>query len=98
VAVRSLETEDIVTFGIAGVVIFVGAFAMISRLGRSIQNCLGVVIGDVRCFPLPVLYPLLVIFGFLILIASMRLFKWIAQLHGKYAKMFLLSASIGVYS
>ncbi|MGZ9166637.1 MAG: hypothetical protein ACXW4U_15810 [Anaerolineales bacterium] len=86
------------TFGIAGVVIFVGAFAMISRLGRSIQNCLGVVIGDVRYFPLPVLYPLLVIFGFLILIASMRLFKWIGQLHGKYAKMFLVSASSGFYS
>ena len=40
VAVRSLETEDIVTFGIAGVVIFVGAFAILSRLGRPIQNWL----------------------------------------------------------
>lgn len=40
VAVRSLETEDIVTFGIAGVVIFVGAFTIISRLGRPIRNWL----------------------------------------------------------
>jgi len=38
VAVRSLETEDIVTFGIAGLVISVGAFATIRRLGRPIQN------------------------------------------------------------
>jgi hypothetical protein len=98
VAVRSLETEDIVIFGIAGVVIFVGAFAIISRLGRPIQNWLGVVIGDVRYFPPPILYPLLAICGFLLLTASMHLFKWIGQLHGKYAKMFLLSASIGFYS
>ena len=70
VAVRSLETEGIVTFGIAGVVIFVGAFVIISRLGRPIQNCLGVVIGDVRYFPPPILYPLLVIFGFLLLTVS----------------------------
>ena len=40
VAVRSLETEDIVIFGIPGVVIFVGAFAIISRLGRPIRNWL----------------------------------------------------------
>ena len=40
VAVRSLETEDILTFGIAGVVIFAGAFAILSRLGRPIQHWL----------------------------------------------------------
>jgi HAMP domain-containing protein len=40
VAVRSLEAEDIVTFGIAAVVIFVGAFVILSRLGRPIQNWL----------------------------------------------------------
>jgi len=62
------------------------------------QGIVGVVIGDVRYFPPPILYPLLVICGFLLLTASMHLFKWIGQLHGKYAKMFLLSASIGVYS
>ena len=40
VAVRSLETEDVVTFGIAGIVIFVGAFAIINRLGGPIQSWL----------------------------------------------------------
>ncbi len=39
-AVRPLETEDIVTFGIAGAVIFAGAFTVIGRLGRPIQNWL----------------------------------------------------------
>lgn len=55
------------------------------------QGIVGVVIGDVRYFPPPFLYPLLVIFGFLLLTASMHLFKWIGQLHGKYAKMFLVT-------
>ncbi len=55
------------------------------------QGVVGVVIGDVRYFPPPILYPLLVIFGFLLLTASMHLFKWIGQLHGKYAKMFLVT-------
>jgi hypothetical protein len=55
------------------------------------QGIVGVVIGNVRYFPPPVLYPLLVIFGFLLLTASMHLFKWIGQLHGKYAKMFLVT-------
>jgi adenylate cyclase len=35
VAVRSLETEDILTFVIAGVVIFAGAFVMIGRPGAT---------------------------------------------------------------
>jgi uncharacterized membrane protein len=55
------------------------------------QGVVGVVIGDVRYFPPLLLYPLLVIFGFLLLTASMHLFKWIGQLHGKYAKMFLVT-------
>lgn len=55
------------------------------------QGIVGVVIGDVRYFPPPFLYPLLVIFGFLLLTASMHLFKWIGQLHGKYAKMLLVT-------
>ena len=55
------------------------------------QGVVGVVIGDVRYFPPPYLYPLLVIFGFLLLTTSMHLFKWIGQLHGKYAKMFLVT-------
>lgn len=55
------------------------------------QGVVGVIIGDVRYFPPPILYPLLVIFGFLLLTASMHLFKWIGQLHGKYAKMFLVT-------
>jgi adenylate cyclase len=40
VAVRSLETEDIVIFAIAVVVIFVGAFATLSWLGRPIGKWL----------------------------------------------------------
>jgi adenylate cyclase len=40
VAVRPLETGDILTFGIAGAVIFAGAFALLSRLGRPIQDWL----------------------------------------------------------
>jgi uncharacterized membrane protein len=55
------------------------------------QGVVGVVIGNLRYFPPPILYPLLVIFGFLLLTASMHLFKWIGQLHGKYAKMFLVT-------
>lgn len=55
------------------------------------QGIIGFIIGDVRYFPPPVVYPLLVIFGFLLLTASMHLFKWIGQLHGKYAKMFLVT-------
>jgi uncharacterized membrane protein len=55
------------------------------------QGVVGVIIGDVRYFPPTYLYPLLMIFGFLLLTASMHLFKWIGQLHGKYAKMFLVT-------
>jgi uncharacterized membrane protein len=55
------------------------------------QGVVGVIIGDVRYFPPPYLYPLLVIFGFLLLTTSMHLFKWIGQLHGKYAKIFLVT-------
>lgn len=55
------------------------------------QGVVGVIIGNVRYFPQPYFYPLLVIFGFLLLTASMHLFKWIGQLHGKYAKMFLVT-------
>lgn len=40
VAVRSLETEDILIFGAAGVVIFAGAYAIINRIGRPIRNWL----------------------------------------------------------
>jgi hypothetical protein len=36
-------------------------------------------------------YPILVICGFLLLTTSMHLFKWIGQLHAKYAKMFLVT-------
>jgi adenylate cyclase len=53
VAVRSLETEDIVTFGIAGVVIFVGAFAIISRLGRPIRNWLRLIEAGTPASELP---------------------------------------------
>jgi hypothetical protein len=53
VAFRSLETEDIVTFGIAGVVIFVGAFAIISRLGRPIRNWLRLIEAGTPASELP---------------------------------------------
>ena len=55
------------------------------------EGIVGIIIGNVRYFPPAYLYPLLVIFGFLLLTASMHLFKWIGQLHGKYAKMFLVT-------
>ena len=66
---------------------------MISPIIEGIveQGIVGIVIGNVRYFPPAYLYPLLVIFGFLLLTASMHLFKWIGQLHGKYAKMFLVT-------
>lgn len=51
----------------------------------------GIVLGSVRYFPPPILYPLVIIFGLLLLTASMHFFKWIGQLHGKYAKMFLVT-------
>ena len=47
--------------------------------------------GNVRYYLPTELYPLLVIFGFLLLTASMHLFKFIGQLHGRYAKMFLVT-------
>ena len=53
VAVRSLETEDIVTFGIAGVVIFVGAFATLNRLGRPLQNWLRLIEAGTPASELP---------------------------------------------
>ena len=55
------------------------------------QGVVGVIIGNVRYFPQPYFYPLLVIFGFLLLTTSMHLFKCIGQLHGRYAKMFLVT-------
>lgn len=53
VAIRSLETEDIVTFGISCIVIFVGAFAIISRLGRPIQNWLRLIEAGTPASELP---------------------------------------------
>ena len=53
VAVRSLETEDIVTFGIAGAVIFAGGFALLSRLGRPIQNWLRLIEAGTPAAELP---------------------------------------------
>jgi uncharacterized membrane protein len=51
----------------------------------------GIIIGSTRYFLSTEWYALLVIFGFLLLTASMHLFKWIGQVHGKYAKMFLVT-------
>ena len=52
-AVRSLETEDIVIFGIASVVIFVAAFTTIGRLGRPIQNWLELIEAGTPASELP---------------------------------------------
>jgi adenylate cyclase len=52
-AVRPLETRDILTFGIAGAVIFAGAFATLSRLGRPIQNWLGLIEAGTPAAELP---------------------------------------------
>ena len=55
------------------------------------QGVTGVIIGNVRYYLSVEWYPLMIIFGFLLLTASMHLFKWIGQLHGKYAKMLLVT-------
>jgi hypothetical protein len=55
------------------------------------QGVTGVIIGDVRFYLSTEWYPLLIISGFVLLTASMHLFKWIGQLHGRYAKMFLVT-------
>lgn len=52
-AVRSLEAGDILTFGIAGLVIFVGAYAIISRLGRPIRNWLRLIEAGTPASELP---------------------------------------------
>jgi len=52
-AIRLLETEDIVTFGFVGVVIFAGAFATINRLGRPIQNWLRLIDAGTPASELP---------------------------------------------
>jgi hypothetical protein len=66
---------------------------MISPIVEAItdQGVTGIIIGDVRYYLSPPWYFLLVLFGFLLLTASMHLFKWIGQLHGRYAKMFLVT-------
>jgi hypothetical protein len=66
---------------------------MISPILEAIthQGVAGIIIGNVRYYLSPPMYPLFVIFGFLLLTASMHLFKWIGQLHGRYAKMFLVT-------
>jgi len=66
---------------------------MVSPILEAItdQGVAGVIIGDTRYFLSPPWYPVLVIFGFVLLTASMHLFKFIGQLHGKYAKMFLVT-------
>ncbi|MCK7526875.1 MAG: sensor domain-containing protein [Ignavibacteriales bacterium] len=55
------------------------------------QGVVGVIIGDVRYFPTTYLLPALGDLRLPLLTASMHLFKWIGQLHGKYAKMFLVT-------
>jgi uncharacterized membrane protein len=66
---------------------------MVSPILEAIfhQSVVGFIIGNVRYYLSTEWYPLVVIMGFLMLTASMHLFKWIGQLHGKYAKMFLVT-------
>jgi len=66
---------------------------MVSPIMEAIapHGITAIFIGDVRYFVPPFLYPLLVIFGFILLTTSMHLFKFIGELHGKYAKMFLVT-------
>ncbi len=47
--------------------------------------------GGVNFYPPVWSCPFIMFFGFLMLTVSMHLFKWIGQLHGKYAKMFLVT-------
>ncbi len=57
------------------------------------QGAVGIIIGSARYhyYLSPAWYPVFVLFGFLLLTASMHLFKFAGQLHGKYAKMFLVT-------
>jgi hypothetical protein len=66
---------------------------MVSPILEAIthQGVAGVIIGNVRYFLPAYLYPLITIFGSLLLTASMHLFKWIGRIHGRYAKMFLVT-------
>jgi uncharacterized membrane protein len=66
---------------------------MVSPILEAIapQGVTGIIIGNTRYYLSTEWSVLLVIFGFLLLTASMHLFKWIGQLHGKYAKMFLVT-------
>jgi uncharacterized membrane protein len=57
------------------------------------QAVADLVIGTVRYhyYLSPAWYPVLIILGFLLLTVSMHLFKAVGQLHGRYAKMFLVT-------
>ena len=66
---------------------------MVSPIVEAIfpDGVTGIIIGNTRYFLSTEWYALLVLFGFLLLTSSMHLFKWIGQVHGKYAKMFLVT-------
>ena len=57
----------------------------------SHHGILAIVIGTVHYYLPTWAYPLVSALGFLFLAACMHLFKFIGQLHGKYAKMFLVT-------
>ena len=80
-------------FSLFVILISVSLSFMISPIIEAIMpaGVTGIIIGDTRYFLSTEWYGLLVIFGFLLLTSSMHLFKWIGQLHGKYAKMFLVT-------
>jgi class 3 adenylate cyclase len=52
-AIRTLETEDILVFALAGLVVFAGAFATISRLGRPIRRWLRLIEAGTPASELP---------------------------------------------
>jgi len=83
----------ILYFTVVVVVVSVSLSLIVAPVYEAItqQGVTGVIIGDIRYYLSTEWYPLLIIFGFVLLTASMHLFKWIGQLHGRYAKMFLVT-------
>ncbi len=66
---------------------------MVSPILEMFTPTTSFIIGNARYhyYLSPSWYPVLVLLGFLLLTGCMHLFKWIGQLHGKYAKMFLVT-------
>jgi DNA-binding PadR family transcriptional regulator len=80
-------------FSIFIILLSVSLSLMIAPVFESITDlgAPGLIIGNVRFYLSAEWHPLMMILGFLLLTASMHLFKLIGQFHGKYSKMFLVT-------